>query len=267
MKKANVELTDEQIQQYQEQGFLVLPQLSTPEELAQIRAIYDRLFSQQAGRDAGLYLDLGGVDDEGQETEQAIPQILDMIALAPELEHTLLRANSLVIGKQLYGDGGQIKGDMAILKPAKTAPETPWHQDEAYWDVTKKHRACSIWVPLLDVTMESGCMSYIPGSHKLGIFPHQRMNNDPRIHALEIVENCTDLSTAVACPVKAGEAIVHDQRMLHYAGPNVSDLPRRAYISGYRFSPTPRKAGEERTFAWADTEQSRFTETIDNLEK
>ncbi|MDE0993352.1 MAG: phytanoyl-CoA dioxygenase family protein [Rhodospirillales bacterium] len=263
MYKPNVILSDSQITQYKEQGFLQLPQLSNSGELELILDIYDRIFSSQAGRDTGNYLDLGGVDAEG--SEPAMPQILDMIALAPELEHTQLRANTLAIGKQLYGEGGNIKGDMAILKPARTAPETPWHQDEAYWEVDKKHRACSTWVPLLDVTLEMGCMYYLPGSHKLGILPHQRMNNDPRIHALQIVVGCTDLSTAVACPIKAGEAIVHDQRTLHYAGPNLSDLPRRAYISGYRFSSVDRVAGEERDFAWADTERSRFTDTIEKL--
>ena len=43
-------------------------------------------------------------------------------------------------------------------------------------------------------------------------------------------------------------ATIHHNRTLHYAGPNVSDIPRRAYILGFGVPATPRAT--PRRFPW-----------------
>ena len=43
-------------------------------------------------------------------------------------------------------------------------------------------------------------------------------------------QRMSNVSEAVACPVAAGEAIVHHCRTLHSAGPNKTDKPRRALV-------------------------------------
>src|SRR3954449_8568192 len=97
-----VVLTQEQIDAYHRDGYLVLDALATPEEVAWLRAIYDRLMEQRAGREAGDQFDLAGTDAEGQPA--ALPQILGPSKYAPELKEGLYRVNALSLARQLLGD-------------------------------------------------------------------------------------------------------------------------------------------------------------------
>ena len=53
-------------------------------------------------------------------------------------------------------------------------------------------------------------------------------DHDPTVHGL--VTDDVDPSLAVACPIPVGGATIHTCRTMHYAGPNTTDQPRRAYI-------------------------------------
>lgn len=224
-----VSLTEEQIAFYHDNGFLALDYLTTTDEVAWMRGIYDRLFASRAGRDVGDQFDLAGTDEEGKEA--VLPQILGPVKYAPELAEGLFRVNALHICKQLLGPETTMGGDHAILKPARIGSETPWHQDEAYWDEEYLHNSVSIWMPLQEATIENGCMWFMPGTHKLDVRPHRPLGNDPRIHALEMVED-VDMAKAVACPIPAGGCTIHHCRTFHYTGPNRSDGDRRAFIMG-----------------------------------
>ena len=58
---------------------------------------------------------------------------------------------------------------------------------------------------------------------------HQPIGKDPRVHGLELAQELSS-DEIVGVPLKAGEVTVHSQRTLHYAPPNTSDTPRRAWI-------------------------------------
>ena len=60
------------------------------------------------------------------------------------------------------------------------------HQDQAYHDPAMAYKGVNFWMPLDDATVESGCLQFIPGSHKLDVLPHHSINRDPRIHGLEV---------------------------------------------------------------------------------
>src|SRR5205085_8106879 len=121
--------------------------------------------------------------------------------------------------------------DHAILKPALHGVETPWHQDEAYWDPAFEYESMSIWISLQEATEENGCMWFVPGSHRLDVLPHHSIDNNPRIHGLEV--DGADVVKAIACPLPAGGCTIHHNRTLHYTGPNRSSQPRRALILGF----------------------------------
>ena len=94
--------------------------------------------------------------------------------------------------------------------------------------------------------VENGCLHFVPGSHRWDVLPHHCIHHDSRIHGLEVDD--ADTSTAVACPIPAGSCTIHHNRTLHYAGPNVSNVPRRAYILAFGVAPRPR--AEPRDFYW-----------------
>jgi ectoine hydroxylase-related dioxygenase (phytanoyl-CoA dioxygenase family) len=243
-------LTQEQIDFYHREGYLSLDAITTQEEIAWMRDIYDRLFAMRAGREEGNQFDLAGTDEE--ESEATLPQILSPTRYAPELKEGLFRVNALAVARQLLGPEARAMGDHAIFKPAHIGAATPWHQDEAYWGAMMEYNSFSMWVPLQPATLENGCMQFVPRSHRLEVLPHHCINNDPRIHGLEV--DAADVSQAVACPLPPGGCTIHHNRTLHYTGPNRSDIPRRALILGFGTPAQPRAT--TRSFPWNDAKQT-----------
>src|SRR5688500_3327523 len=106
-----------------------------------MRDVYDRLFQEKAGREFGDQFDLAGTDEEGREA--ALPQILNPARYAPELTEGLFRINALAVARQLLGPDAAYRGEHAIYKPARYGAETPWHQDEAYWNPNLDYNSIS----------------------------------------------------------------------------------------------------------------------------
>jgi ectoine hydroxylase-related dioxygenase (phytanoyl-CoA dioxygenase family) len=239
----NVFLNEDQIDFFWQNGFLAVGQISSPEEIETMRAAYDKIFQQRAGRDEGNQFDLAGTDEDGKEA--SLPQILNPGKYAPELKNTLAEANARAIAAQLFsrvGDTSEMTGGVAhaIFKPARVGAPTPWHQDEAYWNPQMEYQSLSVWVPLQPATRENGCMQFIPGTHEMDVLPHHSINHDPSVHGLEADENANvDFSTAIACPLPAGGCTLHLSRTFHFTGPNRSEIPRRALILGFQLPLKP----------------------------
>ncbi|MGH7145223.1 MAG: phytanoyl-CoA dioxygenase family protein [Planctomycetota bacterium] len=246
--EATVRLTAEQIAFFHENGFLSVPSISTPEEIERMKAAYDKIFAERAGRDEGNQFDLGGTDEENKQA--ALPQILNPKKYHADLNNTLAEANARAICKQLLGETCDGGGSHAIFKPARYGAPTPWHQDEAYWNPALEYNSVSVWIPLQEASLANGCMQFIPGTHRWEVQPHHHINNDPRIHGLEADAGFYDASKAVACPIPAGGCTIHPSRTFHYAGANNSDISRRALILGFGLPTKPRT--EKRSYAWQE---------------
>lgn len=255
-REATMKLTDEQVAFFAEQGYLAVDQLTTAEDVAMLREAYDRIFAERAGRDEGDQFDLGGADEEGEQA--ALPQILNPAKYAPQMNESLLLANVKAIAKQLLGEEAEASFAHAIFKPPHHGAETPWHQDAAYWNPAVISRGVSIWVPLQEATVENGCMHFVPGSHTYDVIEHQSINDDPRIHGLEIFPPLRDRyftdDDVVACPLPAGGCTIHGGYMFHYAPPNRSDIPRRALILMAHVPAIKRQL--PRRFPWMEKKQT-----------
>lgn len=242
----SVQLTQEQIDLFHTKGYLKLDAITTPEEVARLRVIYDRLFAEHATRGLSTDRDLAAPKKPGKEA--LLPSIGDPKSLAPELEFTQFRANALAIARQLFGPAANYRNEHMIYKPARTAPETPWHQDQAYHNPNFIYRNVNFWLPLQEANLENGCMQFVPRSHTLDVLPHHHINHDPRIHGLEADGAEQFHQSAVACPIPAGGATIHHSYMLHYTGANRSNIPRQAYIMIFSVPPIPRTT--PRVFTW-----------------
>ena len=251
MVAPTISLPQEQVESYRRDGYLALPQVTTADEVRWLRGIYDRLFAARAGREDGNQFDLGGADQEGEEAK--LPQILNPARYAPELKKGLFRVNALHVARQLLGEHCIPQGEHAILKPARVGAATPWHQDEAYWNAEMEYNAISIWIPLQEATLENGCMWFIPASHRGDVQSHHSINHDPRVHGLEL-DQLPVWERAVACPIPAGGCTIHHNRTMHYAGPNKSEEPRRAYILAFGIPAT--KRATPRDFYWNRLKQT-----------
>ncbi len=246
-------LSKDQISFFKKKGYLAIDTITTPEDVVFLRQSYDRIFAKRAGREEGNQFDLGGRDEN--EKEAVLPQIMEPAKYAPEINDSLLLKNATIIAKQLLGKDGECSFFHAIFKPPRTGAVTPWHQDASYWNPDFIHNEISIWVPLQEAKVENGCMQFIPKSQELDVLKHRSINNDPRIHGLELHPDEMDkVKNPVACPIPAGGATVHGGYMLHYTGPNETDIPRRALILSGKGKPKPRKVN--RRFKWLEERET-----------
>ena len=224
----HVDVTDEEVAFFQAAGYLSIPRITTDAEVEWLKGIYDELFTERIGEAQGRYFDLAGPRAHaGRET---LPQVLGPEAQFPELRESIYFQNARRLAAKLLDvDIENVNGGgHMILKPARYGNETPWHQDEAYWNPSVLPHSLSVWLPLDTATVESGCLQFIPKSHKGEVRWHRHINNDPLVHGL--VTDDVDPSEAVACPIAAGGATFHHCRTLHYSAPNSTPKARRAYI-------------------------------------
>ncbi len=242
----NLDVTPGEIAAFRENGWLRLENIAPLAEVELLREIFDRLFARRAGWKEGKAFDLAGRDEPGE--EPVLPQILNPVEFAPELKHTQFRANALAIAKSLLGADAEPWFEHAICKPARIGVATPWHQDEAHrYDPGVDYEQISIWMPLQPATVENGCMRYISGTHRGPVLDHRPLDGDARKSALECV-GVFNPEAAVICPLPAGGAAIHHCRTLHSASPNVTAVPRRAYVLGFRGAPRP--APHRPIFPW-----------------
>ena len=216
-------------------GFCRVDEAIDDDELARLREIYDWCFSEAAeGQINGKAL--GGVDEQGR---QMLPQVFKPNNVFPELRQTRYYQRMKEIAGTVFQEEVQERGSHMILKPAGYGIATPWHQDQAYHDPSQVYRNINFWLPLDGATVEGGCMQYVAGSHRGPIVPHEYLDpNDPQTALVAQDQNYWSLNaTAVPCPARS--CTLHHSYMMHYAGPNQTDTPRRGYIVVFRCAPVP----------------------------
>ena len=232
-----MELTREQLAFFETNGYLAIDRITSDDEVAWFRETYDRILAKPGP----FYIKYttGGV----------IQQVMSPDVHHPALRDTEYFRSGRRLACQLIGTSeDELEGYFThmIYKPPRAGRSTPWHQDEAYWDKPAiLHRSVSVWMPLDPVTAESGCMQFLPGSHRNDVLRYKRL---PGLEPLELDED-VDLSRAVPCPLQPGGATFHHCRTLHYTAPNVSNLQRRAYAMTFH-GPTSRRA-EPKPWPWA----------------
>lgn len=236
--------TDDDVAFFAENGYVSVPRITTDEEVEWLGVVYDLLFEEKTGTFKGGYFDLARPYDA--EGDDLLPQVLAPEHRFPQLRETAYLRNARRMASALLGVDEEVLdvwGHM-ILKPARRGHETPWHQDEAYWTADHSYAAVGAWMPLDDASIESGCLHFVPGSHLGPVLSHHHIGHDPSVHGLEADD--ADTTNEVAVPIPPGAATFHHPRMLHYAGPNTTGQPRRAYANEFQLAPVPSEVVNER---------------------
>jgi len=145
------------------------------------------------------------------------------------------------IALQLCGEGMTIDYDQLLAKqPFKDDAIFAWHQDMAYWPDTADRRTATFWLAVDDSTAENGCMRFVPKTiHEESLRPQEPVyGGRGESHALGTELLASD--DVVIQPIARGDCTVHNERVMHGSGGNLTSGYRRAYIVAYRSEETVR---------------------------
>ena len=136
-----------------------------------------------------------------------------------------------------------------FIKPAQTDKIVSWHQDLTYWGLGETDEELTAWVALSDVNEASGCMRFVPGSHKQRILPHRdTFADDNLLSRGQEVAVDIDEDEAVDVVLAPGQVSFHHGRIFHASGPNQSAADRVGLAIRY-ITPGVRQLVAERDYA------------------
>lgn len=126
----------------------------------------------------------------------------------------------------LLGPDTDLYWNQSVYKAGHGTKEFPWHQDDGYTEV-EPSPYLTLWLAVNDVTIENGCVWFLPGSHKNGVVPHEETPIGKSCYSLD------DPYQGVPAPLAAGSVAVFWSRTMHKSGLNVSNGMRKAFVIQY----------------------------------
>ncbi|HCL31648.1 MAG TPA: hypothetical protein DIC52_24865 [Candidatus Latescibacteria bacterium] len=225
--------TQDMKQSYDENGFLVVEGLFSPEELAGVQQRIETLITDPDSRHEGV--GIGREGDTKAETKGTgeIRGASFLVRFDPFFQAFARTPSLLQHARGLLGPRVKVFRDQALFKPPRGQAK-PLHQDQSYFLVEPADDLVTAWIALDEATLENGCMTYVPGSHKHGVFP---IGHDPErpVHHVPDTGDL-DLPEPVHCPVPAGSVIFHHGCALHASADNQTDTWRKALIMHFSTS-------------------------------
>ncbi len=213
-------ITDDQKRRYQEDGYFLLENVFTREEMGRVTALiegYQRRHEEALAAGGGT----AGISRAGEIT------FTDHLAEHDaEIAAFVTRPEFVAIATQLLGPDVDLYWNQSVFKQPEGKREFPWHQDDGYTPVTPSPYL-TLWLALNDATPENGCISVRPGSHNGGLVEHK-----PSPIGL-VCHDADDPDQGVLVPVPAGSMAVFQSLTMHKSGANTSLGPRKAYVIQY----------------------------------
>lgn len=229
----SIRLTNEQLEAYHRNGYIVVEDLVPPEE---VEALGNRLREYTHGGRSCEKIAIQ-IEPRVQRGELKVDhpgdgiRKIDGLVQGDDLFQALgLNENIVGIIEQILGPDIKMFRNSLLLKPPEVGSQKGWHQDSPYWPI-EPMALCSCWFPLDDATVENGCMAVLPGWHKKGPLPHIHVTDDFVIDPAYV-----DDSQALLCPMRAGSGLFFHSLLPHYTAPNRSQRWRRAIALSYMSS-------------------------------
>ena len=140
--------------------------------------------------------------------------------LLPSFDKLIRNENLLAAASAVLGSDLMVWSSGMFIKEANSPKIVTWHQDLTYWGLDDDEET-TCWVAISKANKASGCMKFIPRSHKKKIVAHVDTFDDNNLlsRGQEIAVQVNE-KKAVAIELEAGQASMHHGHLFHASGPN-----------------------------------------------
>lgn len=191
-------------------------------------------------------------DLESAEAECATdPQRLALLRsypdrLLPAFDALIRRSELTETVSRILGPDLMVWSAGLFMKDAHSSNFVTWHQDLTYWGLDHASELTA-WVALSPANLESGCMHFIPGSHRQAQVAHRdSFDRDNLLTRGQAVDVDVDDSNAVDAVLEPGQASLHHGHLFHASGPNRSD-DRRIGVAIRYITPEMKQVSGDRS--------------------
>lgn len=194
-------LTAEQVAQYREHGWAAPIEVMSPAEAGELAAALEAAEAAYP-------------DDLHAEHRNNAHLVFPFLA-AVVTDDRIVDAAASLVGPDLA-----LWSTVLFIKEPSTAAFVSWHQD-AYYMGLDADDFVTAWLALTPSTVESGCVSVIPGSHRDRAAHVDTFDRDNILTRGQHVDGI-DTSTAVHLELEPGQMSLHHPWIVHGSQPNRS---------------------------------------------
>ena len=212
--------TETDLKQYQEDGYLIVRGLYTPEEIALLR---DTAKADKAMDEAASSRD----DGEGHPVRLSLwNHPGDGVYGAFARGRRLVDSVETLLQDEAYHYHSKM-----VLKDAKVGGAWAWHQDYGYWyqNGVLYPNLCSVMIAADPATKANGCLQVLKGSHLLGRIEHVLAGDQAGADLGRVAEIEKRLEK-VYVELEPGDAVFFHSNLLHCSDANLSDQSRWTLI-------------------------------------
>jgi len=200
-------LSRQQIESFNRDGFLSPIRIFDAAEMAEHRRYFDELLNR--------------VMAEGGDSYSISTAHLKYGAVYDLLTHPrIVAAIRDLLGKNIIGWGSHY-----FCKMPGDGKRVSWHQDASYWPLTPS-KAVTIWLAIDDADVENACVRFLPASHLYGHLTWHLSENDESNVLNQTVAEVERFGQPFDNILKAGEASLHSDLLLHGSEANQSSRRR-----------------------------------------
>ena len=243
------------VDQYQEQGFVLVPDLIKSEELIPWRERFIDVIHGKVDpcHDMVLMKDVEVAKGvvESKSPLHSINKLLnfeDDSVLYSYVEHPAL----VQVAQSLIGPGLYSLVTNVFNKPPFVDGRHPLHQDLRYFRMRPAEKIVAAWTAISPCTRENGCLAVVPGSHRMGVQQHELPDWDYVNFAFYGIKELEGL-TYQHIEMSPGDTVFFHPLLIHGSGRNKTEGFRQAISAHYASHECESPAPD-----WRENDRVRF---------
>lgn len=237
-------LNQEQILQFQRDGYLILPNFTAASVCQEILDFSQQCLKQDAQPieyEADTKYPGAPIsrDAEGGKTAR---RLLQAYARSPLLSQWASQKKLVTNITQILGEGiclSQAHHNCVMTKQARFSSLTGWHRDSRYWQF-QRPELVNAWLALRNETVENGCLLVMPGSHRWDIQSSQL--DEAQFLRTDLAQNQAYLQQVKAVELNQGDVLLFSSNLFHAAGNNQTQQTKFSLVFTYRANDNPPRA-------------------------